>query len=643
MSRAEIAVNTASGFAGNLLDLQVAGVSKMKVTNNQVIINNHASETPNSAFSDNALVVLSGTQSVARFLRTAGQPNIFIGTNSQVPNASGFLMAIRTGAYFNTASPTRSGDYGVWFVDRANDWGAQTSTSALRMQQYWTTDGNTARRDMSLTPFATESTGKSSYLYAQNLSLAASYVTEPTARLQVQGIGATSATYTAQFNNSTGSNNALVIRDDGNVGIGITTPESSLHVVSPIASALIVQRYGGIASIVGRSASGTSSAPTPSSGFITSLQGEGYDGASYAVGGRIYIQASETWTPIAHGTKLRFQTVPTGSTTVWDRMTISALGNVDIGATGGSDNARLIIGSNGTNTFSSWTTSGVALQIAAATYTDTSSTGGSTIATRAASSFASPTFASTNAITITNASTLFVASPVAGSNVIITNNKPIDTQTTAYLSSGGTWTNASSQELKENFTALDPNEVLEKIDSLRIEQWNYKAENSSITHIGPVAEEFHAAFNTGGTDGNKAISTIDPAGVALVGIQGLSAKLKTLLDLSWIIEGLKQFGVEISQELTKIKSLAVEKLQVGSAVEPSGFVMYDEDTKEPYCIKIKSGEFIKTPGDCDDTPTPVESQSDESDSEEPEQVEEVVTEPTESEETAPAPEETIQE
>jgi hypothetical protein len=415
----------------------------------------------------------------------------------------------------------------------------------------------------------------------------------------------------------------FVVDASGNVGIGTATPLAPLHVVSPGQTGVLAQRYGGIVAFAGRNSGGTASAPTPSSGFLTSFQGEGYDGTGYSVGGRIYIQAQETWGSTAHGTKMRFLTTPTGSTAVWDRMSISAAGNIEIGPSGGSDIARLAISSNGTNTFSSWTNDGVALRVSSATYTDTSSAGGSTIATRTASSLASPTFASTNAITITNASTLYVASPVAGSNVTITNNKPIDTQTTAYLSSGGTWTNASSRALKENFTTLDPFEVLDKIDSLAIERWNYKSEDASITHIGPVAEEFHAAFDTGGSDGNKAISTIDPAGVALLGVQGLSAKIKNLLDFSWIIEEFTKFGVEISKKLIRIKSLAI-----GSSDEPSGFVMYDKATKEAYCVEIENGEFIKTPGECVDSSSALaENSSIEPVSEEAEQGEETIIEP----------------
>ena len=54
--------------------------------------------------------------------------------------------------------------------------------------------------------------------------------TADSARLTVVGAGTTSGTYTAQFHNSTGSNNALVIRDDGRVGIGTSAPDNALHV-----------------------------------------------------------------------------------------------------------------------------------------------------------------------------------------------------------------------------------------------------------------------------------------------------------------------------------------------------------------------------------------------------------------------------
>ncbi len=51
--------------------------------------------------------------------------------------------------------------------------------------------------------------------------------------------------------------------------------------------------------------------------------------------------------------------------------------------------------------------------------------------------------------------------------------------------------------------------------------WNYKAQNDSIRHMGPMVQDFHAAFGLGVSD--KLIDTIDPDGVALAAIQGLHA------------------------------------------------------------------------------------------------------------------------
>ncbi len=53
-----------------------------------------------------------------------------------------------------------------------------------------------------------------------------------------------------------------------------------------------------------------------------------------------------------------------------------------------------------------------------------------------------------------------------------------------------------------------------------ISTWNYKAQDDSIRHMGPMAQDFNAAFGLGVSD--KLIDTIDPDGVALAAIQGLN-------------------------------------------------------------------------------------------------------------------------
>ena len=95
-------------------------------------------------------------------------------------------------------------------------------------------------------------------------------------------------------------------------------------------------------------------------------------------------------------------------------------------------------------------------------------------------------------------------------------------------SNGSSWSNASDVNLKENFATVSPADILQKIDALPITQWNYKADPATTTHIGPTAEDFYAAFGLNGDGGETSISTIDPAGVALLGIKALDQKITAL-------------------------------------------------------------------------------------------------------------------
>lgn len=96
----------------------------------------------------------------------------------------------------------------------------------------------------------------------------------------------------------------------------------------------------------------------------------------------------------------------------------------------------------------------------------------------------------------------------------------------AYLTIGGVWTNTSDQNLKTNIKPLDNATILEKIKQLKITQWDYK--NNNETHIGPMAQQFKQLFGLGIAGDDKAISTIDPSGVALAAIQQLAKENEEL-------------------------------------------------------------------------------------------------------------------
>jgi len=93
------------------------------------------------------------------------------------------------------------------------------------------------------------------------------------------------------------------------------------------------------------------------------------------------------------------------------------------------------------------------------------------------------------------------------------------TSTGAHLTIGGVWTDNSDRDSKENFQQVDKRDVLFRLVSLPITRWSYKAEGCDIEHLGPMAQDFSAAFGLGSDE--RSISTLDSSGVALAAIQGL--------------------------------------------------------------------------------------------------------------------------
>lgn len=75
----------------------------------------------------------------------------------------------------------------------------------------------------------------------------------------------------------------------------------------------------------------------------------------------------------------------------------------------------------------------------------------------------------------------------------------------------------SDRNAKEQFKPVNAREVLEKVSALPISEWQYKAQGGR--HIGPMAQDFHAAFAVGPDE--RHIATVDADGVALAAIQGL--------------------------------------------------------------------------------------------------------------------------
>ena len=119
----------------------------------------------------------------------------------------------------------------------------------------------------------------------------------------------------------------------------------------------------------------------------------------------------------------------------------------------------------------------------------------------------------------------------------------------------------SDRNLKENFAPVSPREVLDKVTALPISRWNFKGD-AATPHVGPMAQDFHAAFGLG-TD-ERHIATVDADGVALAAIQGLNSKVEVSSQKTQgSIQKLQEENAELKLRLEKLERLMSR--QVGGA------------------------------------------------------------------------------
>jgi hypothetical protein len=81
------------------------------------------------------------------------------------------------------------------------------------------------------------------------------------------------------------------------------------------------------------------------------------------------------------------------------------------------------------------------------------------------------------------------------------------------------WSYMSTWNMKVNFSFVEGKQVLQRLFNVPILTWSYRDQTPSIQHMGPLAEDFFAAFGLG--ENKKYINTVDVDGVTLAAIQGL--------------------------------------------------------------------------------------------------------------------------
>lgn len=112
----------------------------------------------------------------------------------------------------------------------------------------------------------------------------------------------------------------------------------------------------------------------------------------------------------------------------------------------------------------------------------------------------------------------------------------------------GSWSSLSDRNAKTNIQPIDSREVLARVVSLPLATWSYRTQDDAIRHMGPMAQDFRAAFGLG--EDAVTISSVDTDGVALAAIQGLNQKLD---EKAAEVETLKHQNAELLRRLEAIE------------------------------------------------------------------------------------------
>ena len=124
----------------------------------------------------------------------------------------------------------------------------------------------------------------------------------------------------------------------------------------------------------------------------------------------------------------------------------------------------------------------------------------------------------------------------------------------AYLAPGSNaWSTVSDRDAKERIRHVDAVDALQRLAAIPISTWNWKSQDPAIRHMGPMAQDFYAAFGLG--EDEKRINTVDADGVALAAIQGLH---RLLLDQASELRAVKRAMSDLTTANDALRSANAE-------------------------------------------------------------------------------------
>jgi len=146
------------------------------------------------------------------------------------------------------------------------------------------------------------------------------------------------------------------------------------------------------------------------------------------------------------------------------------------------------------------------------------------------------------------------------------------------------WSSISDSTKKENYRPVDGNAFLQKIADMKLGSWNYKNQERTRRHYGPMAQEMFANFGSddiGNIGNDTTIATTDIDGVIMIAIQAL---VKEKEQQQTQITQLKR---ELEATLTEMKKLKTMETKLATLIEK-----YDEMVNAKANAEVKKEQKL---------------------------------------------------
>ena len=165
--------------------------------------------------------------------------------------------------------------------------------------------------------------------------------------------------------------------------------------------------------------------------------------------------------------------------------------------------------------------------------------------------------------------------------------------------------NVSTREAKKDITYLNDDakfDALADLSKIKIAHYRYKTDSDADPlRLGLIAEEAPVSVLSAS---GKGVDLYKLTTFTLAAVQAQQKNIEAIDTRLTALEAKVASSTPVATEgliasvISAIKDLTLNKLEIGTKEKPSGITLYDEETNEPYCLKMSGGKMKSTAGAC---------------------------------------------